>query len=142
MNNWIPIQPASTQDNGSRTIDIAMTSTLIFDNSYNSNPKWIQPIQIQQTTHPYEPTPMETSYGNEKNVSKSDPDNITSSDPLYGLETSVSNSNKTLNSKPQNHVQNWSFENPDLLIPLPESLLHNMDLEKLQNINQPIRDNT
>ena len=99
MNNWITIQPASTQDNGSRTIDIAMTSTLIFDNSYNSNPKWIQPIQIQQTTHPYEPTPMETSYGNEKNVSKSDPDNITSSDPLYGLETSVSNSNKTLNSK-------------------------------------------
>ena len=119
-----------------------MTSTQIFDNSYNSNPKWIQPIQIQQTTHPYEPTPIETSYGNEKNVSKSDPDNITSSDPLYGLETSVSNSNKTLNSKPQNHVQNWSFENPDLQIPLPESLLHNMDLEKLQNINQPIRDNT
>ena len=65
MNNWIPIQPALTKDNGSRTLDIATTSTQIFDNPYNSNPKWIQPIQIQQTTHPYEPTSIETSYGNE-----------------------------------------------------------------------------
>ena len=142
MNNWIPIQPALTKDNGSRTFDIAMTSTQIFDNPYNSNPKWIQPIQIQQTTHPYEPTSIETSYGNEMNVAKLDTDDITSSDPSYGLGTSVLNFNQTLNSKPHNHVQNLNLEDSDLLIPLPESLLYNVDLERLQNINQPVLDTT
>ena len=51
------------------------------------------------------------------------------------------NFNQTLNSKPQNHIQNWSFEDSNLIIPLPESLLHNVDMEKLQNMNQPVLDN-
>ena len=135
------MQPVLTQNNGSQTVDIAMPSTQIFDNSYNPDPRWIQPIQIQQTTHPYEPTPFEPAYENENKVSKLDSDDITPADPSYGLGTSVLNFNQTLNSKPQNHEQNWSFEDSDLLVPLPESLLHNVDLEKLQNINQPVLDN-
>ena len=135
------MQPVLAQHNGSQTVDIAMPSTQIFDNSYNSDPRWIQPIQVQHTTHPYELTSFEPSHGNENNVSKLDPDDITSFDPSYGLGTSVSNFNQTLNSKPQNHILNWSFEDSDLLVPLPESLLHNVDLEKLQNINQAGLDN-
>ena len=50
------------------------------------------------------------------------------------------NFNQTLNSKLQNHIQNWSFENSNLIIPLPESLLHIVDMEKLQNMNQPVLD--
>ena len=50
------------------------------------------------------------------------------------------NSNQTLNSKLQNHIQNWSFENSNLIIQLPESLLHIVDMEKLQNMNQPVLD--
>ena len=135
MNNWIPMQPVVPQNNGSQTTDIAIPSTQTFDNSYNPDPRWIQPIQTQQITHPYEPSSKPT-YGNENNISKLDPKDITSSDPSYGLETSVVNFNQTLTSKPQDHVQNWSFEESDLLIPLPESLLYNLDLEKLQIINQ------
>ena len=52
------------------------------------------------------------------------------------------NSNQTLNSKLQNHIQNWSFENSNLIIPLPKSLLHNVDMEKLQNMNQPVLEKT
>ena len=129
MNNWIPMQPVLTQNNGSQTVDIAMPSTQIFDNSYNSDPRWIQPIQIQQTTHPYEPTSFEPAYGNENNVSKLDPDDITSYNPSYGLETFYFN--QTLNSKLQNHIQNWSFENSNWIIQLPESLLHIVDMEKI-----------
>ena len=140
MNNWIPIQPVLTQNDGSQTVNFATPSTQTFDNSYNSDTRWIQPIQRQQTTRPYEPTSFEPTYGNENNVSKLDPDDITSSNPSYGLETSVLNFNQTLNSKPQNHIQNWSFEDSNLLIPLPESLLHNVDMEKLQNMNQPVLD--
>ena len=51
------------------------------------------------------------------------------------------NFNQILNSKLQNHIQNWNFENSNLIIPLPKSLLHNVDLDKLQNITQPILDN-
>ena len=56
MNNWIPMQPALIQSNGSQTLDIDMPNTQISDNSYNLYPKWIQPIQTQHTTHPYEMT--------------------------------------------------------------------------------------
>ena len=114
MNNWIPMQPVVPQNNGSQTTDIAIPSTQMFDNSYNPDPRWIQPIQTQQITHPYEPSSKPT-YGNENNISKLDPKDITSSDPSYGLETSVVNFNQTLTSKPQDHVQNWSFEESDLL---------------------------
>ena len=41
------------------------------------------------------------------------------------------NFNQTLNSKLQNHIQNWSFENSNLIIQLPESLLHIVDMEKI-----------
>ena len=140
MNNWIPIQPVLTQNNGSQIVDIAMPSTQLFGDSYNSDPRWIQSIQKQQTTYPYEPTSLEPTYGNVNNVSRLDPDDITSSDPSYGLGTSVLNFNQTLNSKPQNHIQNWSFEDSNLLIPLPESLLHIVDMKKLQNMNQPVLD--
>jgi hypothetical protein len=36
-----------------------------------------------------------------------------------------------------NHqTQNWHLEDSDLLIPLPENLLHDVDLEKFKNVNQ------
>ena len=89
MNNWIPIQPVLTQNDGSQTANFATPSTQTFDNSYNSDTRWTQPIQRQQTTRPYEPTSFESTYGNENNVSKLDPDDITSYNPSYGLETSV-----------------------------------------------------
>ena len=91
--------------------------------------------------HPYEPTSVKPTYGNVNNASRLEPDDFTTSYTSYGLGTSVLNFNKTLNSKLQNYVQNGSFENSDLRIPLPESLLHNVDLDKLQNITQPILDN-
>ena len=141
MNNWIPMQPALIQSNGSQTLDIDMPNTQISDNSYNLNPKWIQPIQIQHTTHPYERTSFKPADGNGNNVSILNQDGITPSNTTYGSEMSVFNFNQTLNSKPQNHVQTWSFEDSDLLVPLPESLLHNVDLEKLQNISQPVLNN-
>ena len=141
MNNWMTIQPVLTQHNGSQTADIAMPSTQIFDNSYYSDPRWIQPLQTQHTTHPYELTSFEPSHGNEINISKLDPDGITSFDPSYGLGTSVSNFNQTSNPKPQDDIQNWNFEDSDLLVPLPEALLHNVDMEKLQKTNQPGLDN-
>ena len=83
------MQPVLRQNNGSQTVDIAMPSTQIFDNSYNSDPRWIQPIQRQQTTHPYEPTSYQSTYGNENSVYKLDPDDITSYNPSYGLDTPV-----------------------------------------------------
>ena len=135
------MQPILAQHNGSQTSNIAMPSTQIWNNSYNPDPKWIQPIHIQQTTHPYEFTSFRPPYGNVNIVSNSEPDDITSFDPSYGLGTSVANFNQTVNSKPQDYIQNCNFEDSDLLIPLPESLLHNMDLDKLQNINQAAIDN-
>ena len=141
MNNWITMQPVLKQNNGSQMVDIVRPSTQLFDDSYNLDPKWIQSIQRQQTTHPYEPTSLKPTYGNVNNVLKLDPEDITSSDPSYGLGTSVLNFNQTLNSKPQNHTNKWNFEDSDLLVPLPESLLHNVDLNQLQNITQPVLDN-
>ena len=38
-------------------------------------------------------------------------------------------------------MQTWSFEDSDLLVPLPESLLHNVDLKQLHSITQPVLDN-
>ena len=140
MNNWIPMQPALIQSNGSQTLDIDMPNTQISDNSYNLNPKWIQPIQIRHTTHPYEMASFKPADGNGNNVSILNQDGITPSNTTYGSEMSVFNFNQTLNSKPQNHVQTWSFEDSDLLVPLPESLLHNVDMKKLQNMNQPVLD--
>ena len=89
MNNRIPIQPVSTQNDGSQTANFATPSTQTFDNSYNSDTRWTQPIQRQQTTRPYETTSFESIYGNENNISKLDPDDITSYNPSYGLETYV-----------------------------------------------------
>ena len=113
---------------GSQTVDIR-APTIGLNNEYRENNQiFIHPMQLQQTTCSYAEMSFDRSYG------------LNTSDPTYGLDTNFSDFTSSFTSlspmTSNQQTQNWHLEDSDLLIPLPENLLHDVDLEHIKKVNK------
>ena len=112
---------------GSQTVDIRAPTTEINNERHNHNHISIHPMQLQQTTCPYESMSFDQSFG------------LDTANPTYGLNTKFSDFRSSFTStRPvvNNHqTQNWHLEDSDMLTPLPENMLYGVDLEQIEKIN-------
>ena len=117
----------------SQTFDIRAPTIKYNSERLNQNQIWIQPEQLQQTTCPYANMSFDHSYG------------LNTIDPIYNLNTNFSDFKSSFKPKSpitsDHQTQNWHLEDTDLLIQLPESLLHNVDLEQIKKVNKDGLDN-
>ena len=113
---------------GSQTVDIRAPTIKVNNERRNHNQIFIHPMQLQQTTCPYDNMSFDQSYG------------LDTSDPTYGLNTNFSDFRSSFTSNlpvmSDHQTQNWHLEDSDLLTPLPENLLYDVDLEQIKKVNE------
>ena len=112
---------------GSQTVDIRAPNIEVNNERRNHNQIFIQPMQLQQTTCPYASMSFDHSFG------------LDTIDPTYGLNTKFSDFRSSFTSNPpvmsDHQTQNWHLEDSDMLTPLPENLLYDVDLEQIEKVN-------
>ena len=103
-------------NNGAQISDIDLSGN---GGHPNLDPIWIQPAQIQQSVNSY---------------------STMSFDPSFGLTTVLSHLQPALSPIPTRIIhhqpQNWSLEDSDLNIPLPESIINDINPAQFPTINQ------
>ena len=106
----------SLLNNGAQISDIDLSGN---GGHPNLDPIWIQPEQIQQAANSY---------------------STMSFDPSFGLTTVLSHLQPALSPKPTRIIhhqpQNWSLGDSDLVIPLPESIINDINPTQFPAINQ------
>ena len=115
---------------GSQTIDIRNPTTEVNDQRHYHNQIFIHPMQVQQTTCSYANMSFDQSY---------DVDTI---GQTYGLNTNFSDFKSSFTSNPpvrsDHQIQNWHLEDSDMLTPLPDNLLHDVDLAEIEKVNHDV----
>ena len=112
---------------GSQTVDIRAPTIKMNNERRNHNHISIHPMQLQQTTCPYESMSFDQSFG------------LDTVNPTYGLNTKFSDFRSSFTSTlpviNDHQTQNWHLEDSDMLTPLPENMLYGVDLEQIEKIN-------
>lgn len=113
---------------GSQTVDIRAPTIKPINEYQDHNQIFIHPMQLQQTTCPYDSMSFDQAYG------------LDTINSTYGLNTSFSDFRSSFTSNlpvmNDHQTQNWHLEDSDLLTPLPENLLYNVDLKKIEKVNK------
>ena len=128
MSTWEKKQSVLSICSGSQTVDIRAPTIEMNNERRNHNQIFINPMQLQQTTCSYDSMSFDQSLG------------LDTIDPTYGLNTKFSDFKSSFTSTPpvmsDHQTQNWHLEDSDLLTPLPENLLHDVDLEEIRKVNK------